>query len=86
MKPFDLKAALAGEPVVTRDGRKVLSVHQFKNQTYTRNVYFEVLDTQGVISVFNVYPNGSDVGIAFPKNLDLFMAPKKGSTVIGDEV
>jgi len=29
MKPFDLEKALAGEPVVTRDGRKVTQLHMF---------------------------------------------------------
>src|SRR5882757_8341979 len=77
MKPFDLKAALAGDPVVTRDGRKVLGIHQFKNQSHSQNVYFEVVDTQGLISVWNVYPDGSDMGKVVPRNLDLFMAPKK---------
>jgi hypothetical protein len=30
MKPFDLERALAGDPVVTRDGRKVTEIHYFK--------------------------------------------------------
>lgn len=29
-KPFDLNKALAGEPIVTRDGREVKELHQFK--------------------------------------------------------
>lgn len=29
-KPFDLNKALAGEPVVTRDGREVRELHRFK--------------------------------------------------------
>jgi len=29
MKPFDLEKALAGEPVVTRDGREVTQLHLF---------------------------------------------------------
>ena len=29
MKPFNLEKALAGEPVVTRDGRKVTDIHYF---------------------------------------------------------
>jgi hypothetical protein len=33
MKPFDLEKALAGQPVVTRDGRKVLELHLYKNVT-----------------------------------------------------
>jgi hypothetical protein len=30
MKPFNLEAALRGEPLITRDGRKVLEIHFFK--------------------------------------------------------
>lgn len=30
MKPFDLERALAGDPVITRDGRKVLDFYLFK--------------------------------------------------------
>lgn len=77
MKPFNLEAALRGEPVVTRDGRTVLGIHQFKNQSHTRNVYFEVLDTQGKVSVFDVYPDGFERGKSLPRSLDIFMAPKK---------
>lgn len=29
MKPFDLEKALAGEPVITRDGRDVTQIHCF---------------------------------------------------------
>lgn len=32
-KPFNLKAALAGKPVETRDGRKVTEIHHFKTIT-----------------------------------------------------
>lgn len=31
MKPFNLKAALAGKPVVTRDGRAVTQLHLFEH-------------------------------------------------------
>ena len=30
MKPFNLEEALAGKPVVTRDGREVTEIHYFK--------------------------------------------------------
>lgn len=33
MKPFDLQKALAGAPVVTRDGNKVLQLHRFTDVT-----------------------------------------------------
>lgn len=31
MKPFDLQKALAGEPVMTREGDKVVQLHYFPN-------------------------------------------------------
>jgi len=31
MKPFDLEKALAGEPVVSKEGRKVIQLHYFPN-------------------------------------------------------
>ena len=31
MKPFDLEKALAGEPVVTKQGDKVIQLHYFSN-------------------------------------------------------
>lgn len=34
MKPFDLEKALAGDPVVTRDGREVTSLHLFDCEGY----------------------------------------------------
>ena len=33
MKPFDLEAALAGAPVITRDGRPVTQLHKFDATT-----------------------------------------------------
>lgn len=34
MKEFNLERALAGEPVVTRDGREVFQLHLFKDTYY----------------------------------------------------
>lgn len=70
MEKFNLERALAGEPVVTRDGREVTEIHLFKtiktnyplivvvggdNQEYTEEGKFNI----------NVYSND-----------DLFMKPK----------
>lgn len=33
MKPFDLQAALAGKPVVTRGGKQVLAIHKMPHAT-----------------------------------------------------
>jgi hypothetical protein len=70
MKTFDLTKALAGEPVVTRDGEKVTEIYYFQTSNEGRKLvsviggktysHFE----DGTISKFNEV------------NYDLFMAPK----------
>lgn len=71
-KPFNLQEALAGKPVVTRDGRKVLSIAQLPTLTTTRYTLFAHID-------------GDDYGKGFTadglyiagvtSSDDLFMAP-----------
>lgn len=39
MKPFDLEKALAGHPLSTRDGRKVLDFHYFKDAYQDYKIY-----------------------------------------------
>jgi hypothetical protein len=39
MKPFNLEKALAGEPVVTRDGRKIKDLHFFHTLTRDCKLY-----------------------------------------------
>lgn len=39
MKPFNLEKALAGEPVVTRDGRKITDLHFFHTLTRDCKLY-----------------------------------------------
>ena len=70
MKPFDLEAALAGAPVITRDGRPVTQLHKFDATT--------PLCLVGVVGG-EVYSWGKE-GIFFAKSsgsFDLFMAPVK---------
>jgi hypothetical protein len=70
MKPFDLKAALRGEKVVTRDGREVSNV-----------THFPVADTESVIAVIegHIYTFTS-AGLYYEEDdqsiHDLFMATK----------
>lgn len=70
MKPFDLSAALRGEPVVTRDGRKVLQVlHVDKiSATYSR-VVAVIENNIYAYSEEGKYINASE------SIYDLFMAP-----------
>lgn len=71
MKPFNLERALAGAPVVTRDGRKVEQLVCFLGIKEERCVY-------GVIDkcLYAFTMNGSLSGCG-KTDCDLFMAPKK---------
>lgn len=70
MEKFNLERALAGDPVVTRDGRKVTEVYQFKSYEGDYPVY-------AVIN--NAITSHTKSGEYNEKDghpLDLFMAPK----------
>lgn len=75
MKPFNLERALAGDPVITRDGRKVLKVldgrHPKVNQYYQIFALIEGDLVYTTYSVSGAYRQGSE------ERQDLFMAPKK---------
>lgn len=72
LKPFDLQAALAGKPVVTRDGRPV-KIAGYNEDAANEN-----------IKILGWLPNGYncwfDDGTCYKStdyDLDLFMAPEK---------
>lgn len=77
MKPFDLDAALAGKPVVTRDGSKVDQIILFPE----RVIYPVVVHIEGYDSIYQLSKNGIvDPFQKFPygakrSQFDLFMAP-----------
>lgn len=70
MKPFNLERALAGDPVVTRDGRKVTQIFYFSktDEVYNLFVGFDKKIT-GYKPDGKYYLDGTES----PK--DLFMAP-----------
>ena len=72
MKPFDLEAALAGAPLITRDGATVKFIAYVPEAHEGQRVV--VLDSEGMISVH--FENGNYYHAAAAGN-DLFMAPKK---------
>lgn len=73
MKPFNLERALAGDPVVTRDGRKVEEVTMLKKADVQKKV-IAVID--GYIRSY--YPHGTRQGDqSMILSHDLFMAPVK---------
>lgn len=69
MKPFDLELALAGCPVVTRDGREVTQITLFK------------IPCDPVVGVVDgmliTWPKSGEYQTSEKSVLDLFMAPKK---------
>lgn len=71
LKPFNLERALAGDPVVTRDGRPVTQLTYFR----ARNTTYKLI---GVVD--DDVESWSDRGETWSKggitNSDLFMAPK----------
>jgi len=75
MKKFNLERALAGEPVVTRTGKKVTELHLFKNEDLIQPLY-------GIIEGDEDVLNWTTYGIYNPtkeSSWDLFMEGKKKS-------
>lgn len=73
MKPFDLKAALAGAPVVTRDGREV----KWLAHDHGADPSFAVLARiEGSTSQVPLHENGM-MFVRSECQSDLFMAPVK---------
>ena len=69
MKPFDLERALAGDPVVTRDGEPVTQLHVFEGiEGYC---LFGVVDAAVRTWLIGGYRN-----YGLNSSEDLFMAPK----------
>ena len=71
MKPFNLQKALAGEPVVTRDGQKIIEIHYFK---YVKTKFPLVVHIENNSSVDHYTINGKWTEDFENEELDLFMA------------
>jgi hypothetical protein len=71
MEPFNLERVLAGEPVVTRDGREVTEIHFFRTCIEDRPI---VAVIKGEIFIFK--DNGFYFGSGYEHRLDLFMKSK----------
>lgn len=70
LKPFDLKRALAGDPVVTGDGRKVTQVELIMISDSKEGVLVHIEDYPNQIKWF------TDKEYASDHVNDLFMVPK----------
>jgi hypothetical protein len=74
MKDFNLEKALAGEPVITRDGQKVTEIVHLKTAQRELQKIIGVIDGQVNMFCERGY---FDIGPPFQNELDLFMAPVK---------
>ena len=72
MKPFDLNAAKAGEPIVTRDGTPAKYIAHVPEARHSSQVLCLVRDT-----VFAYSPNGDYDPLRGESMLDLYMASTK---------
>lgn len=76
MKTFDLKAALVGKPVCTREGRKVPELKVFtsiKDPTI-KSVVFSV-EGEGILRT--AFTDGHSLASRHENKFDLFMTPVK---------
>lgn len=73
MKPFNLECAIAGDPVITRDGRAVIDIHHFKHDKSNLCLCAHI---EGEPSPDWFLASGRD-NLSEEDPNDLFMAPKK---------
>lgn len=72
LKPFDLERAIAGYPVFTRDGRKVIEIF-FSKLKIKCNILAYIENDGGRFTAYNdcgIYDDGHE------SDNDLFMAPR----------
>lgn len=74
MKPFNLEEALAGKPVVTKSGQKVIELHYFKGIDSKYECI--IAQIEGYVSLERFYINGN-YHFNQTSNFDLFMAEEK---------
>ncbi len=82
MKPFNLEKALAGEPVITRDGRPVTQLIKFEAIVEDGYVIYGVVNNK----IFNFLDSGKYDRTFESHCFDLFMAePERWVNVYYDE-
>lgn len=79
MKPFNLKQALAGAPVITRDGRKARLICDNRVLRDTRVLMFLVKywDTDNETVLNTTLDGSANLNGVGESNRDIFMAPVK---------
>lgn len=73
-KPFDLQKALAGEPVITRSGKKIVDIYHFK---YSGSTFSVLATIEGSNSEACYTVDGKYHLLDAEHKNDLFMAPEK---------
>jgi hypothetical protein len=76
MKEFNLEEALAGKPVLCRNGELVTQIVEFKNTSAIHSLAGLCDD---MIKTWTIDGNYFSKGTSFPSDWDLFMAPEKKS-------
>lgn len=77
MKPFNLQEALEGKPIVTRDGRKVLDFHYFKDINSDENYCIcAVIENEASIYTFAIDGRFMFIRGQNPQDLFMYEEPK----------
>lgn len=74
-KPFNLERALAGDPVVTRNGMKVLNIAYLPDAPDNSKIVCVIDSGHGYTNCITFYQSGSLWLTDKEHNMDLFMAP-----------
>lgn len=87
MKPFNLEKALAGAPVVTRDGREVTHLYLFPVEGLKYPLYGVIWNERGGKSVTSFTRNGLEYAESEHNDSDLFMKTvKKVGYVLAEHI
>lgn len=76
MIPFNLEKALAGDPVITREGKKVLEIKLFEKRTQDPVVYLVASKYEHNANEM-LYATDKEGKSFCNPDFDLFMVPKK---------
>jgi hypothetical protein len=77
MKPFDLQKFLAGEPITTLGGHKVVAFRYDTNFEGLHPLKVAIKETTGLISHFQYSIDGSPLGTINPNYILCMKEPKE---------
>lgn len=76
LKPFNLERALAGDHVITWDGKKVLQIRHFDKATDKDMKIAAISEQEGNGNYFSLHQEDGKASEHESPEFDLFMAPK----------